>query len=198
LNWINIPIDNEYNTKEEFDLNEYKNHEAWSSFLYEKFNEIVAASFAIGSDIVLDYIEQDMDELTSRPKGTHIGQLDFSLLKSILPEQFLMYYDYDFLYIMRYKLISLRKLASSGREIIAHTVLDELLLKIIAEESENLIEDTFLISPNNYWKDWQYELFDDDDIAISLYSGIYLTEADDYHFSNWLKEQFYCNQVNID
>lgn len=49
------------------------------------FGEAVAVSFAAGSDILLDYIKEDLEELSSRPKGTRIGELDTSWWASILP-----------------------------------------------------------------------------------------------------------------
>ena len=49
----------------------------------------------------LDNIEQDLESLSHKARGTHIGELDDSWLKDSLPPQFLPLYDYDFLYYFR-------------------------------------------------------------------------------------------------
>ena len=41
------------------------------------------------------------------------------------------------------------------------------------------------------WDEWVFDLFDDMDIVTYLYSDMYVAEGEDYHFDNWMKEQFY-------
>lgn len=185
LNWMQLPIEDAEDVK--FDLEEYRNHEAWSKYLEETFGEVAALSFVIGSDILLDYIKDDLNELSRQPKGTHIGQLGTSFLEGILPDQFLMNYDYEFLYAMKSGLIHLRKIAKFGSEIIAHSVLDELLLILAADESEFLIENNPNLEVDARWKDWVYDIFDDADIDMFLFSNSYLPKDHEYHFSQWLK-----------
>lgn len=192
LNWMQLPIEDDEDVK--FDLEEYRNHEAWSKYLEETFGEVAALSFAIGSDILLDYIKDDLNELSRQPKGTHIGQLGTSFLEGILPDQFLMNYDYEFLYAMKSGLIHLRKIAKFGSEIIAHCVLDELLLILAVDESEFLIENNPNLEVDDQWKDWVYDIFDDADIDMFLFSNSYLSEDHEYHFLQWLKCQFYCDR----
>ena len=191
LNWMQLPI--EEMDEDSFNLADYHSHEAWSKFLEDNFGEIAALSFAIGSDILLDYIEQDIDELSQLPKGTHIGQLGTSYLQSLLPPQFLMNYDYELLYAIKLRLIQLRNFAKCGKEIVAHSVLDEIILKLTAEESEFLIENNSNLEVENGWKDWVYDLFDDEDIVTFLYSDWHLSTEDSYHFSHWMEQQFYCD-----
>lgn len=185
LNLMQLPIENDEEIK--FNLEEYGKHEAWSKYLEENFGEIAALSFAIGSDILLDYIKEDLNELSRQPKGTHIGQLGTSFLEGVLPEQFLMNYDYEFLYAMKSELIRLRNIAKFGKEIIANSVLDELILVLAAEESEFLIENNPNLKVDLQWQDWVYEIFDDADIDMYLFSDEYLTANNIYHFSHWLE-----------
>ncbi len=192
LNWMQLPIEDDREIK--FDLEDYRKHEAWSKYLEDTFGEVSALSFAIGSDILLDYIKDDLNELSKLPKGTHIGQLGASFLEGIMPEQFLMDYDYEFLCAMKSELIHLRKIAKFGSEIIAHSVLDELILVLVADESEFLIKTNPNLELDNCWKDWVYDIFDDDDIIMYLYSDTFLPENDGYHFSHWLEQQFYCDK----
>ena len=131
----------EDNTEGTIDLEEYKNHKAWSKYLEKEFGESAALSFVIGSDILLDHIKEDIEELSRLPKGSHIGQIGTSFIESLLPQQFLMHYDYEFLYAMYCELERLRVIAGNGGKIIAHSVLDEIILCLIVEEAEFLIEE---------------------------------------------------------
>lgn len=79
-----------------FDIGQYKRSPAWSQTLADTWGDAAAVSFVIGSDILLDYIRQDLEALSTMPKGSHIGELEISWLDMGLPQQFLMEYDYDF------------------------------------------------------------------------------------------------------
>ena len=189
LNWVKLP--NEDKEENVIDLENECKHEAWSKYLEDKFGKIAALSFSIGSDILLDYVNQDLEELSKQPKGTHIGQLGVSYLESLLPAQFLMSYDYNFLYIMKSKLIQLRKHAKWGHEIIAHSVLEEIILILVEEESEFLIESYENLELESDWKEWVYDVLGDADIDMFLYSDEYLSADDSYHFSHWLEQHFH-------
>ena len=128
LKWHSLPDQDGENT-ENISVQELKNHEAWSTFLENSFGAEAAISFAAGSDILYDHIKEDMDELSSLPAGTHIGQLNISWLSSSLPEQFLMYYDYDFLYRMKCSLCEMRMRAKNNLPMTAHSVITHLSLQ---------------------------------------------------------------------
>ena len=196
LNWHVFPGD-ELDNELEFDIETYRKHTAWSTFLAEAFGEAAAISFAIGSDLLSDHIEEDLSELSAMPKGTHIGQLPASMLKDILPEQFLMNYDYDFIYRLKLTVANLRRVAASGKEFAAHSVLEELAIYLFMHEASFLIEcmrtemEEADIEGLDMIDEWAFELFDDSDIILFLYSDIYLTEVDSYHFEHWDEDQFY-------
>lgn len=197
LNWNKLPGQEDNEPK--FDIIEYKHNEAWSQALADNLGESAAISFIIGSEILLDNIQQDLDALSCRPKGTHIGELEISWLKDSLPPQFLMQYDYDFLYYFKTILLHYRSQASNKECFIAHTVMEEIVLYIIMEESTFLMEsiiphlqsgeddDTFYD-----WNNWPFELFDDVDVVTFLYGDSYLTQDHPYHFQHWKEDQFYC------
>ena len=111
-----------------------------------------------------------------------------------------MNYDYDFLYCMKSALLKYCKIAKYGGSFTAHTVLDEIILYNIMNESEFLMENSIIPNlPPEYdeeftgWDSWAFDLFDDMDVVTCLYSDNYLTDDSSYHFSNWLKSQFYCD-----
>lgn len=138
LNWKLLPTEDD--ETDSFKRENYRTHEAWSSYLERNFGEMAAVSFAAGSDILLDFIKEDMEALSSKAKGTHVGQLDVSWLAPILPPQFLMEYNYEFLYSMRAKLIYLRALAKAGADMMAHSPIEEIIYLLIVDEAELLIE----------------------------------------------------------
>lgn len=199
LNWNTIP-NNDRENDIVFNIDEYKNHEAWSEYISECYGEAAAISFVIGSDILLDFVEEDLNELSGLPKGTHVGQLMLSMMKDMLPEQFLMKYDYDFLYCLKVCIMKLRQVAHNNVTMVAHTVMEELAIYLIVEEAEFLMETLsgemkeYGIEDVDMWKDWIFDLFGDMDIVTCLYSNDYLTCDHIYHFNYWMEDQFYCEQ----
>ena len=199
LNWNRLP-GQEPENEPEFNIENYKKMNTWPKGLANAFGDAAALSFVFGSDILLDNIEQDLDALSHKPKGTHIGELDSSWLENSLPPQFLPQYDYDFLYYFRYILILYRLQASSGICFSAHTVMEELALYMIMEESRFLMETALpkLKLKKKYswmdWDEWPFEIFGDSDVVMCLYSDHeYLTEDHCYHFKHWRTEQFWCS-----
>lgn len=195
LNWRSIPGTENDDWGFSHCLDEYKQHEAWSSSLAKTCGTLAAISFAIGSDILLDYINDDIEMLSSKPKGTHIGEIEISYLKDLLPEQFLMHYDYNFLYALQFTVRRFRTLAHQKSNILAHSVMEELALYLMLECSEFWMESMdseFTDDDNEAWREWPFMLFDDMDIITYLYSDLFLLgEKDSYHFDHWLEPQFY-------
>lgn len=195
LNWHSLP-DQDEESGELISVQEYKDHEAWSRFLYSNFGIRAAISFAAGSDILLDHIEEDMAELASMPAGTHLGQLSVSWLNGSLPEQFLTQYHYEFLYRMKCTLLQMRMRAKCGAPMTAHSVMEELLIYLCCEEASALIELSGGISgvdddDDASSEEWMFDLFGDMDIVTFLYSDVYLEADHLYHFSRWADQQFY-------
>lgn len=190
LNWRDLGNDGERKKPRSF-VEEYKNHEAWSSFLAESYGKEAAAAFAAGSDILLDNIQQDLSELAALPADSHLGQLDISFLREDLPPQFLMRYDYDFVYRMKCILLALRRKAQIGDSLVAHSVMEELVIYLCSEQAKILME----LDETAEGTDWVFDLFEDDDLIFFLYSDQYLTEDDPYHFANWNEQQFYTGAI---
>lgn len=175
-------------------------HPAWSESLYQTFGKKVAVSFAVGSDILLGDIEQDLIDLRSLPRGTHLGELPSSSLADTLPEQFMMLYDYDFLYRLRCALIQYRARARYDQSMMAHTVAEEYLVRQVYKLSYELISSWKPTTPfpeqdddqfEEAWDEWPYELCGDDDYSIYLSNDSVLPEGDEYHFNNWFVQQFW-------
>jgi len=232
LKWKTIPdmdagvVDTNFFTEADFD--EYKKSEAWSPYLMERFGKYAALSFVIGSDILLDEINEDLAALSGMPRGSHIGEIPSSFIASSMPEQFLMRYDYEFMWALRNTLIRLRKTARYSDNLIAHRVIDELVLYLILEESRFMMEEMEFDcktgnievddndeydyacddeDENDYededrfagWDDWAFRIFDDMEVVTYLYSDLFiLGPGDTYHFDNWFEQQFYVDEVEVE
>ncbi len=47
---------------------------------------------------------------------------------------------------------------------------------------------------DKYWEEWIFDLFDDADVEMFLYSGdFYVTKDCNYHFDYWGEQQLYMN-----
>ena len=214
---MKIPINNndDLHVKEEIDLSEYKALKGWSAFLEDNFGTLSAILLAAGSDLLLDAFEHEMYELSRMPRGSHVGQINSSVLKDNLPQQFMTRYDYDFLHKFRSELIDMRMRAMDGLSIIAHSVAQELIIyisnemgKVAIESDENVkkliaengsfydklssdIENEELDKIKFYNEDWVFDLFGDADILSELYSGRAVAKGNAYHIKHWFDEQFF-------
>ena len=191
LNWRTLPeTEASANVSASFKLSEYHSHKAWSQNIADIFGEAAAASFAIGSDIILDHIQEDLQKLSTLPQGSHIGQVDCSILADLLPKQFLMRYDYDFIYLLHATVTQLRNRSQLPQEFLVHSVLEELALYLMVEESHFLM-DEIETNVEEAWDEWIFDLFDDMDIITFLYSNLWISTENPYHFNHWSEDQFY-------
>ena len=199
LKWTSLPIQ-EKADDETLSIDSYRTHEAWSDELEKAFGTKAALSFAIGSDLLYDHIREDMEALASMRRGTHIGQVKISWLKDDLPEQFLLNYDYEFYYQMKCALNDLINEIRWKRPLVAHSVMQELVIYLCNEEAKAALEilDINGLSADDPYDDcpdeWVFGLFDDMDIITFLYSNVYLEADHPYHFSHWTENQFYNNK----
>jgi transcriptional regulator with XRE-family HTH domain len=202
LKWKTIPETDDASIIDGIDFDEYRKKDTWSPYLEKHFGKYAALSFVIGSSILLDEINENLAALSKMPRGSHIGEIPDSFISSIMPEQFLVRYDYEFIFALRQILIWFRKTASHTDSIIAHRVIDELILHLIEEESEFFMEDIDFDadSEDDYsdWRGWAFEIFDDMDIVTYLFSDLNpLSPIHTYHFDNWFKPQFYIQEEEV-
>ena len=199
LDWHDIPR-NDSQTASDFDLDACRSSDVWPKALAEKLGESAAISFVVGSDLLLDSLEEDLEALSAMPKGSHIGEQGVFWLTKELPQQFLMRYDYEFLYLFKTVILRLRLAASRGEEIAAHSVIEELALYLIMEHSRSMMEGIVLAANqeaseqgavlDDNWDGWAFQLFGNKDLITNLYADSYLQESDSYHFDHWQDAQF--------
>jgi len=196
LNWISFPSGEETDNFISL-VNEHKQNKTWPVFIEREFGPISALSFAAGSELFLDHLDDDLVGLSSMPAHSHIGQLEYSMLADALPPQYRMNYTYDFLYRMKCVLLRLRKKAIHDSGFAAHSVMEELLVYLCNEEGKAFVELCTGLdlngeqAKNDRLDEWPFELFDDMDIVTWLYSDFYLTDDHNYSFCHWFDQQFY-------
>lgn len=179
-------------------LDEYRKSESWSIYLEKQYGVGAAFAFCVGSDLLWDYLREDLSELAAMPRGSHIGQLEFSMIRDDMPEQFLTRYDYEFLYVLKSRLQRLRMFAGAGTEMIAHSVLEELIFFLCNEQAKVYIDIQKDSLPKKLIKEyddtWIFDLFDDMDIVTCLYSGFAMPEDSIYHFNHWMQDEFFMSK----
>lgn len=197
LGWRDLPASGaESDDADEHWLKEVgPGHRAWSAALEHQFGRAGAATFAVGSDILLDHANEDLAELRRRPRGTHLGQLDASWLIDTLPPQFVPRYDYDFVYALVSTVSSLQRRFVAGT-LVAHSVIEEIALYLIFGEAEVLADmHPGFFDKDDDWRDWVGDIFDDLDVEFLLfYPEQLLTPDTAYHFDHWLVDQFYMGE----
>lgn len=211
LSWPALPMPEDATTEpnEEYAWLESidATHEAWSSTLKEAFGRKAAVSFAVGSDILLDYLDEDLCELAKMPAGTHLGELSFSWLVDLLPQQFLPQYTYQFVFRLRTVLLRYCIRAGCGQEMHAHSPAEELLVRLIRdfsfdaieewtpEQDDNASEDALWLETEG-WREWPEDLCGDDDFSMFLDDRHWVEEGNPYHFDRWFEPQFYLDRTH--
>jgi transcriptional regulator with XRE-family HTH domain len=177
-------------------------HEAWSPFLQQVYGRRAAMGFAIGSDTVLDGLNDDIENLGKMPRGSHIGELEYSLLADLLPKQFLLRYDYDFMYKMRARLCHIREQLHLNKDFQIHMAADELLLALSFTDAypledwvpENDPKDDTFLDDSLPWEEYSEEVVGGicGDIDYQLmYSKQLIPCWLPYHFDNWFVHTFH-------
>lgn len=187
LAWESIPGESKERRSRHLGLSD--DSEAWSLYLEELYGEGAAMAFAEGSKRFYSLVSEDMERLSQMPADSCIGHLNTTSLLKILPRQFLTYYNYEFLSHMRDTLSEMREAAKAGEPVIAHSVLQELILYLCNNEAMKSPE--VVDACDGDPEEWLYEMLDDLDVVTFLFSGLKLTEDDPYHFSHWDEQQFY-------
>lgn len=179
-----------------------ESHGAWSSWLDEEFGRKAAVSFAVGSDMLLDFLNEDLGELATMSSETHLGELGCSWLAGYLPGQFLPRYTYQFVYRLRSVLLEYCLRARCGQEMHAHSPAEELLVRLARDLSFDVVEgwvpelddgasDDDRWQEKEGWRDWPEDLCDDDDLGMHLADDRWVEEGSPYHFDRWFEPQFY-------
>ena len=157
-------------------------------YLEESYDIGAAIAFDEGSKRLYRLISEDIERLVLMPKGSCIWDLNTTSLLRILPKQFRPYYDYCFLIHLRSVLYDMRKTVRTGEQLIAHTVLQELILYLSAQEAKKSSE--ALEACGGESEELIYALLDDLDVVTFLFSDIILDPDDAYHYVHWDEQQF--------
>lgn len=178
---------------------EYRNNEKWSQYLADTFSNFAAVSFIVGTDILGDILDDNINILSHMPKGTHIGEISeenyhtifSSYLPEMLPKQFLTYYNHEFLSLLKTRLNNFVSLAKKNETILAHSILDEILFYLILQSSFHFFDEVEDELKEHDCDEWIFDMFDDMDIITFLYSDMHISKQNTFHFDNWATNQFY-------
>ncbi|MCL2788207.1 MAG: helix-turn-helix domain-containing protein [Micrococcales bacterium] len=164
-------------------------HEAWSPALEQEYGHSCALTFAVGSDLLLDHLTDDLDTLACMPTATHLGQLDTSWVADRLPPQFLPRYDYEFVYRLRAAVHMLRLRFAKGH-LQAFSPLKHITLRLILSYAELFADtDPQLFQGQDHWTDWLAGVLGDLDVDRYLCNPtIAVPPGFDYHFDRWDEE----------
>lgn len=189
-----------------------KNRDGWSSDVAERFGDNCAASLAIGFQNLLWRVKADIKLLKSQPKGTHIGQLRASMTADILPEQFLMNYDYEFILGLKADVVRVMNYAEGTRSFHAYSAIDAIIVYMACKLGyESFKEGTYQLQPMTavdgtpMSEDEQLyhlgtlssALIGSDDVETELYQedSFIRDTSSPFFFSNWQNVSFFQEEL---
>ena len=170
---------------------------AYAPSLVEEYGEEAARVFAVGCDITSDQIKDDLEQLRSMPRGSHVGEVPASWLDDQLPPRWLMRYDYDFLFRLRATVEALRLRAVhpsyDGIPHFTRCVADDLALHLIMEQGMVAFEDTDHPVEQHDVGEWEYEMNSEDDEVITLLYSEWFDSSPDqqWHFDRWFDPTYH-------
>lgn len=165
--------------------------------LVEEYGEGAARVFAVGCDIISDQIKDDLEQLRSMPRGSHVGEAPASWLDNQLPPRWLMRYDYDFLFRLRATVEALRLRAVhpnfDGIPHFTRCVADDLALHLIMEQGMVAFEVSDHQIDQRDVDEWEYEMNGEDDEVITLLYSEWFDSSPDqqWHFDRWFDRTYY-------
>lgn len=211
LKWKELPIEdgrhaNEYDWLD----NIGPDNAAWSATLARGYGRKAAVSFVVGSDLLLDYLSEDLEALKEYPVGTHLAEIPCSYLADMMPAQYSMEYDFRFLFRFRAATINYRNRMGYGHDIRAHTVAEELIVRLVRDlsfdavrgwtpncevsQDTDVAEESTDFKLDEAWEEWPEDLCEDDDVSIYLNDDHYTQPGDPYSFELWFEAQFWTEQ----
>lgn len=106
-------------------------HWAYVNWIADKYDVLLAKMFACACDLVFNNLCSVVHDLSSMPKGSHVGQVFFAY-DDILPECYLTRYDYEFMCRLCDEFKGF--IGEIKHDVIRRTVVHELLLAMVESE----------------------------------------------------------------
>jgi|GEM_PF-1295461 putative helix-turn-helix protein (fragment) len=163
---------------------------AYSPLLATTLGEGAARCYALGADLYGRLLEEDLGALAAMPRDAHIGQLDVSHMREMLPSLWLTRYDYEFLF-------QLKEIGAvtTHRLVGAEPAPDEPLVRSFAEAI--VVHDAFALGgvvasslgvdlAERDWEGWVNALSGPAEPAHRLTSTVLIPSADEMiHIDHW-------------
>ena len=165
----------------------------------EKYGLNAAALISLGSTCFAT-IEEVMEILETKPKGTHLGELEepeaYKLIRA-LPTKFLTRYDYEFLYDLWCKYHQMSQAFYHDKMFQINSVLDELIVFVCVSFgtdycNELRVKENIVFDDVSESLDWIGKYFGNYNLLDCLYPVRFypgkiqlIDENHPYHFNNW-------------
>lgn len=163
--------------------------DTYSELLEGTIGETGARTFALGVMVLRGVLSDDINQLSTLPRGSHLGMVDFSPTAASLPRPWLTRYDYEFVthFLCRIEEFVARLVIypSVEPQPLVWCVADVLALRCIFTTGcfvahtagEDLLEDI---------QKWQTALAEADEIVQQIFSANFFPDPESYlHFDNW-------------
>lgn len=178
----------------------------WSQWLEDNYSCLAAWSFATGAYILMDEMKEDI-RLMEEEAVTDAEALE---TVDFLPPAYMKYYDVNFMKKLYALLVHLRERAVNGKEMMAHSIAEELLFRACALEAITYAEISLptrffgemknLGFYSDWYEEWIYNMFDDEDVETFFFSG----EVSDYllgkispsDLDHWFDHIFYMHSCD--
>lgn len=192
LRWRTLPAGPTGETDDNAEENHWATFDVRASDWYVEELELnygvdAAKLFAWGSTAVLDEIQQDLDELSRKPRGTHLGELDVSWIDGDLPPQWLTRYDYAFLFRLKATVEQLRRQAVEAGSVLTprlgQTIGEAIGLRLIMSQGDVYVD--LYDSDTGDWEDWLDDMVEFDWILPLMYAGQYVDDPGPFGIDNW-------------
>jgi hypothetical protein len=167
-----------------FDFDRLENCGSWPSQLAARFDDYVAAAFAVGIELLAHSVGDALD-----------GDKDPFLIP-YMPQEYVNRYDHAFFAKFRDSVQSVKEKATSGRLLFADSVAEELVLCMASIMANIYIEMKgcdmrYTDELSSYWKNWVQCIIGDNYLYVCLYADIGPPSAKSaYHFNHWFEKQF--------
>ena len=188
----------------------------WSSWLEKYFGSLAALSFSCGVKGLfygLSKAIMELEQLAHDTPGATLQDLpegsDAENVLGLLPPVYRSCYDLGFVKNLNNALVGLMIRANAGRDMRAHSVAEEILIRSAAlvafgysytlsrrTESEgeiNFLPDIEKLGDWSNWECWHFELFEDDDLDMMLYdeAAPVPPESSYFSFDHWFDQIFF-------
>ena len=190
LGWSTLPI-GEDGEKIEWTLSAFQNDEYWCPQIAYAYGDDAAVCIVVGARQVKQMIEDTLETLMKKPRETHIGEVSETGFAKWMPAEYMMRYDYAFMYELRNTLNNVLSRLNDGKsiwDVRPQTTAEEILYYIMSQVGTWIFEHEWVPAKEFDRDGWIFKFFEGQDIKDALYSGRPVYHHTMYDFNEWFDE----------